>query len=243
MHVAHVVLIITDDPVFARDLVARWQAERGVPELTVMSTELLSRAVDAAFDLAVVGPVRAGRLSSVLKSVDPATHPAICVLESAAQVQQVRAANPRCLVMHQHDLWLDSFLLLAEEALKRVDLADRVRKAEQTAISQARNAALGRYMLDARHDFNNSLTSVLGNAELLLLDGATLPAQVRDQLETIHTMALHMHEVMQRFSSVAAEKQMDEKQMVAQKTVAQKTGEKKSQSETHRRSRAAVADL
>jgi hypothetical protein len=27
----------------------------------------------------------------------------------------------------------------------------------------------------------------------------------RDQLQTIHEMALHMHEIMQRFSSVAAE--------------------------------------
>lgn len=227
MQVSHIVLIITDDPGFARDLVGGWQGERGVPELTVMNTELLTRAVDAPFDLAVVGPLRPGRMPAVLKAVDRGTHPVICVLESAEQVQQMRAANPRLLAMQQQEGWLDALLLLAEESLKRVDLSERVRKAEQAAVSQARDAALGRYMLDARHDFNNSLTSVLGNAELLMLDGATLPASVRDQLETIHTMALHMHEVMQRFSSVATEKQMDEK---------------KSQDETRRLSHAAVAD-
>jgi signal transduction histidine kinase len=228
-------LIITDDPVFARDLVSRWQSERSVPELTVMSTELLTRAVDAPFDLAVIGPLRPARMAAVLKSVDHGARPVICVCESAAEAQQARTANPRILAMQQHADWLDVFLLLAEESLKRVDLAERVRKAEQAAVAEARTAALGRYMLDARHDFNNSLTSVLGNAELLMQDGAALPALVRDQLETIHSMALHMHEVMQRFSSVAAEQQIDEK-----KVDVRKPDEKKSQDETHRLSHAAV---
>jgi hypothetical protein len=48
-------------------------------------------------------------------------------------------------------------------------------------------------------------------------------------------MALHMHEVMQRFSSVAAEQQIDEK-----KVDVRKPDEKKSQDETHRLSHAAV---
>ncbi|MGZ7100354.1 MAG: hypothetical protein ACXVJ8_17925, partial [Candidatus Angelobacter sp.] len=45
----------------------------------------------------------------------------------------------------------------------------------------------------------------LGNAELLLLDADAFPASARDQLETIHQMALQIHEITQRFSSVAAE--------------------------------------
>jgi hypothetical protein len=49
----------------------------------------------------------------------------------------------------------------------------------------------------------------LGNAELLLMDSEQLPEAARDQLQTIHEMALHMHQIMQRFSSAemrAAEK-------------------------------------
>jgi hypothetical protein len=38
-----------------------------------------------------------------------------------------------------------------------------------------------------------------------LLDAADFPDSVRDQLQTIHEMALNMHEIMQRFSSVASE--------------------------------------
>jgi signal transduction histidine kinase len=220
-----VVLIIADDPEFARTLVARWQAGRSTPELTVMSTELLSGALDAEFDMAVVGPLRTGRLEPVLKLVDRGAQPVISVVESSAQLASVRSNHPRVLaVLHQEAL-LDSLLVLAEECLRRVDLAERVRKAEQAAHSNANNAALGRYMLETRHDFNNSLTSVLGNAELLMIDGDTLPPLVRDQVETIHTMALHMHDVMQRFASMASEIQRDEK---------------KSQDETRRLSHAAV---
>ena len=42
-----------------------------------------------------------------------------------------------------------------------------------------REAALGRYMLEVRHAFNNALTSVLGNSELLLLESGALSAQAR----------------------------------------------------------------
>jgi signal transduction histidine kinase len=215
MHGSHEVLIIADDADFTRDLVGRWQLERTVPGLTVMSTELLRDAGDGRFDLAIVGPVRQGRLPSVLKTVKIADTgvPILCVLQTAAQVQAAKAHHPRLLVMQRHEAWVDSLLLLATECLKRVDWTVRARKAEQAAQVHARCVALGRYMLENRHDFNNLLTSLLGNAELLLMDDASvLPGLVREQIETIHEMALHIHEIMRRFSSVANEMQMVEKQ-------------------------------
>jgi len=160
----------------------------------------------------VIGPVRNGRLASILKSLETGAHPVICVLQSATHVQAIRADHPRLLAIQQHEGWLDNLLLLAAECLKRVDLTARVRKAEQAATINSRNAALGRYMLDNRHSFNNLLTTVLGNSELLLMEGVELPAIARDQVETIHSMALSMHEIMQRFSSIAIEMQVAEKQ-------------------------------
>lgn len=68
-----------------------------------------------------------------------------------------------------------------------------------------REAALGRYMLDVRHSFNNALTSVLGHSELLLVEPDALPAQARGQVETIHSMALELSEVMRRFSHLENE--------------------------------------
>jgi signal transduction histidine kinase len=211
---SHEVLIIADDALFARDLADRWQRERAVPGLTVMNTELLNDATDRTFDLAILGPLRRGRLPSVLKTFElmDAAGPVIGVFESPAQLQAAKVRYPRILAMLQHEAWLDSVLLLAAECLKRADWSARARKSEQAALAHARSAALGRYMLESRHDFNNLLTSVLGNAELLLMGGSTLPGIAREQVETIHEMALHMHEIMQRFSSVASEMQLAEKQ-------------------------------
>jgi signal transduction histidine kinase len=60
-------------------------------------------------------------------------------------------------------------------------------------------------MMDMRHNMNNAMTSLLGNAELLLLEPGGLSAQSLAQIKTIHTMALRINEIMQRFSSLASE--------------------------------------
>jgi len=200
---SHVVLI-ADDPSFARELMARWQAEHGLPAIMAMSTDLLATG-DGRFDLAIICGLRHRRLASALRMVEAGDYPVICLVEDDADRKMVKAAHPRVLVMQRHPAWIDSVLLLAGECLKRVDLVERLRRAERTAHASSRGAALGRYVLESRHDLNNSLTSVLGNAELLLLDADALPEPARDQLQTIHEMALHVHEIMQRFSSVAAE--------------------------------------
>ncbi|MGZ4877983.1 MAG: histidine kinase dimerization/phospho-acceptor domain-containing protein [Candidatus Angelobacter sp.] len=204
MRDSHVVLI-ADDPGFARDLMTRWHTQSDLPGLTVMSSDLLTEIGAGNFDLAIVGVVRNLRLASLLNLLDAADYPVICLLDNAADVKMAKSLHPRLHVMPHHEAWLDSLLLLANECLKRVDLAGRVRRAEQAALASSRGAALGRYVLESRHELNNSLTSVLGNAELLLLDADSFPASARDQLETIHQMALQIHEITQRFSSVAAE--------------------------------------
>jgi len=57
---------------------------------------------------------------------------------------------------------------------RRDDLRlERAERAEQTRKTLEQQAALGRYMLEVRHNLNNSLTSVLGNSELLVLDNAS----------------------------------------------------------------------
>ncbi len=219
MHDSQAVLLIADDAAFSRDLVGRWQVERTVPGFTVVSTDLFSGSVSGNFDLAIVGPVRPGRLTPLLKLVDASTHPVLCILQSASETQTAKAEHPRLLVMQEHENWLESVLLLATECLKRVELTARLRHAEKTLQITNRTAALGRYMLDNRHDFNNLLTSVLGNSELLLDETGDLPELARDQIQTIHATALQIHEIMQRFGSLAIEMQV---------------AEKESQDETHR---------
>jgi K+-sensing histidine kinase KdpD len=201
---SHIVLI-ADAPAFAHDLMARWQIERNLPGITVMSTDFLTGISEGNFDLAIVAAVRNKRVASVLKILDGGDYPVICIMDNAADLKMARIAHPRLHVMQSHEAWLESLLLLAAACLKRVDFTERVRRAEKAALASSQGATLGRYMLESRHDLNNSLTSVLGNAELLLLKENELPESARDQLQTIHEMALHMHDIMQRFSSVAAE--------------------------------------
>src|SRR5260370_7662342 len=104
--------------------------------------------------------------------------------------------------MQEHENWLESVLLLATECLKRVELTARLRHAEKTLQITNRTAALGRYMLDNRPDFNNLLTSVLGTSELLLDKTGELPELSRDHIQTIHPTPLQLHQFIQRFRSL-----------------------------------------
>jgi signal transduction histidine kinase len=60
-------------------------------------------------------------------------------------------------------------------------------------------------MLEMKHSINNALTSILGNAELLLLEPGQLTAQSLQQIKTVQHMSLRLNEIMQRFSSLASE--------------------------------------
>jgi signal transduction histidine kinase len=56
-----------------------------------------------------------------------------------------------------------------------------------------------------KHNINNALTSILGNAELLLLEPGQQSSQSLQQIRTMHHMSLRLHEIMQRFSSLDSE--------------------------------------
>ncbi len=206
------VLIIADEPEFARVLMARWHSERSEPAFTVMSSDLWNGPNDAQYDVAIVGPIRSGRLTPVIKSRDIPIRPTVCVLEDASQFRSVVSQHPRVLAVHMVDGWLDAVVAIVTEGVRRVESQARARKAELQSIQSERFAALGRYMLEMRHNLNNALTSVLGNAELLSMQKDLFPQQVREQLETIRTMSLRMNEILQRFSSLETEMQFAEKQ-------------------------------
>jgi signal transduction histidine kinase len=87
---------------------------------------------------------------------------------------------------------------------------DRVRAAERLAAEDRQFAILGRYMVEMRHGFNNAMTSLLGNAELLLQDPGAYPARVLEQLQTIRAMAVRMNQMVQRFSALETEMETGE---------------------------------
>jgi signal transduction histidine kinase len=94
--------------------------------------------------------------------------------------------------------------LLGREILRRTQAESRAHEAEKVRAAAEADATLGRYMTEMRHNVNNALTAILGNAELLLLEPG-LPANVLAQADTVRNMALRLHEVFQRFSSIEKE--------------------------------------
>jgi signal transduction histidine kinase len=100
--------------------------------------------------------------------------------------------------------------------LRRIEASRRAERAERIAADSAGYATLGRYMLEMRHSVNNALTSVLGNADLLLLEPGQLSGLAREQIKTIHSMSLRLNEIFQRFSSLATEMREIEKESQAE---------------------------
>ena len=205
------VLIISDEPDFSRRITARWQMERTVPSFTLLSGELWPRFVMDTFDVAIVGQLRRDLLSVVLEPLHSTSQPVFCVCQNAETAQLVRERWPRIAVLRPLDSpselphWLETLVLAASEALHRSRAEARARAAEVSCTALERQAMLGRYMLEMRHNLNNALTSVLGNSDLLLLEPGSLSAQTRAQIETIRNMTLRIHEIMQRFSSLEKE--------------------------------------
>ncbi len=204
------VLILTDDAEFARLLTACWQVERQLPGLSVVTSDLWRNGDRVSRDLIVIGPLIEGKLAEALRSMEPNVAVILCAPAEAAELGLLRKRYPRLLHVPLKEDWTQMVLLLAGESLRRSQAVKQVKQAEERAAENANQAMLGRYMLDMRHSVNNALTSLLGNAELLLLEPGQLSAQSIAQIKTIHTMALRINEVMQRFSSLASEVREDE---------------------------------
>ncbi len=205
------VLILTDDTEFARVVSGCWQAQRRSPNITVLNSRLWRNYDVTAHDLVVVGPVGRGKQHEVLSSLDPAAAIILCWPADSRECEELRARYPRFAHVPQREDWSHTLLLLAGETLRRVEASHAAKQAEREAAKSQHLATLGRYMTDMKHSMNNALTSMLGNAELLLLEPGQLSSQSLVQIKTMHSMAMRINEIMLRFSSLASEMREAEK--------------------------------
>jgi len=206
------VLIISDDTEFARTVVARWHAERHLPEITLLTSDVWHSESLCGHDLVIVGPVRQRKATAILSSISGRPGAAaIFVTGDEAEGHQAREEHPHLLMIPMQDGWMGTLILVSNEALRRVEAVNRAQRAERMAMECQRQATLGRYMLEMRPSVNNALTSVLGNADLLLLEPGRIVGESREQIRTIHSMTLRLNEIMQRFSSLVSEMRRDEK--------------------------------
>lgn len=210
------ILILADDSEFARLLSSCWRAERLAPSITVLNSGLWKAQDAETYDLVVLGPVGEGRHGKILGTLAPSVAVILCAPADSREMQQLRSRYPRLLHVPLREDWTQTLVLVAGESLRRVQAGRQVKQAISRAVQNERDATLGRYMLEMKHSVNNALTSILGNAELLLLEPGQLTAQSLHQIKTVHNMTLRINEIMLRFSTLASEMREAENQSQAE---------------------------
>jgi signal transduction histidine kinase len=221
------VLIVAHSHAFAQALIDRWQRSATSPSFSVLSAGEQSQngSPHKPCHLVIVEGAALHLYRTMLQRLDIVGTPLICALPlspakndrhngRAAEpvvlspsAETLKKDHPRMITLDlaDRDSGLDIVITVATEVLKRLDAVLRARKADAENNGQSAQSALGKYVADSMHGFNNALTAVLGNAELLMLDVTTFSPQIQEEIEAIHSNALRLHEMMQRFSSLEAE--------------------------------------
>ena len=220
------ILIVSDDAAFAHSLKARWQAEAQILAFTLMGSDLCRDLDLEAVAVAVVGPLRPDALPLVLNALEPGNKPVLVICESSGQAQALRNTRREIAVLVQQEGWQDAAVMIASEIIRRLEAVQNLRHHEKTGAALERQAALGSYILEMRHTLNNALTSILGNAELLLLEPEGSSTGTHGQIETIRNMAVRIHEILARFTSIDKELSAIERpfEAVGRKARAQASG-------------------
>jgi hypothetical protein len=228
------VLILASDPAFAREITANWPQDPAPrsdgPEFIVLD-EGFSRGLEGShYDLAIADASSEEKLEEKLKdeklkdeklkkdkrkplnkrlnkdlkqSLAAAGKPAILIhSDPSRDFYNIHGAVLE--LRREPGVWPAMAGLAGREILRRCQAESRAREAEKICAAAQAEATLGRFMVEMRTNVNNALTTVLGNAELLVLEPG-LPATVLAQADTIRNMALRLHEVFQRFSSIEKE--------------------------------------
>jgi hypothetical protein len=205
------VLIVSSDPAFARALATHWPTDSAPPEFTVLAEGLFSDIGGGQYDLVIADGSTQESHAALKPALAAAGKPAILIhSDTAAAFSRSEGSiielrrDPSGSSDSAEKNWAIIAGVLSREILRRLASEARQRNAEMKCAAQEAEAVLGRYMIEMRHNVNNALTSVLGNAELLTLEPG-LPGNALAQADTVRNMALRLHEVFQRFSSIEKE--------------------------------------
>jgi hypothetical protein len=217
------VLILASDPAFSRDITSNWPQDPSPhsdgPEFIILDGGFSRDLKGKQYDLAIADASSVDktdlkintarrrlnkRLNKDLKqSLTAAGKPAI-VIHSDPSLDFYNINGAVIDLRREPGVWPAIAGLLGREILRRVLAESRARETEKASAAAEAEAMLGRYMVEMRTNVNNALTTVLGNAELLVHEPG-LPASVQVQADAIRNMALRLHEIFQRFSSIEKE--------------------------------------
>jgi hypothetical protein len=220
-----IVLVLTSDPAFSHEITANWPQDPvlhcDAPEFIVLGEDFSRDLKGSNYDLAIADasyhkiPKRrvgnhqndqSAQLKALRQSLAIAGKPAILIhSDPAPESNNFYKLDGAILELRREPgLWPAMAGLIGREFLRRHQAELHACEAEQTCAAAQAEATLGRYMVEMRTNINNALTTLLGNAELLALEPG-LPSTVQAQADTIRNMALRLHEVFRRFSSIEKE--------------------------------------
>ena len=205
-----VVLVISETPGFSQAILEHWQQEPRLPSPIAMSADLCGNLLAESFDLAILEGLSPVRLETLLRQLQPQGKTVLVLVPDQPTADRVADSAHNTLVLCNASR--ETLALVAQEILKRQEAIGRLATAEDALAVTENDARLGRYITEMRHTINNALTSVMGNSELLLFDSNALAPNHRGQIETIRTMSLRIHEIMQRLASLETEMKWMEKQ-------------------------------
>src|SRR6266481_3195693 len=220
------VLILATDPAFSREVTANWPQDPNPhsegPEFTVLDQDFSCDLQGSNYDLAIADASSDEKSNEKNKDKrknknlnrDHVNKDLGQALAAAGKPAIIIHSNPSLDFCNLHGavvelrrepgLWPAMAGLVGREILRRIQAESRAREAENNCAAAEAEAILGRYMIEMRSNFNDAPTTVLGNAELLVHEPG-LPATVLAQSDSIRNMALRLHEVFQRFSSIEKE--------------------------------------
>jgi hypothetical protein len=200
------ILVVSEDSEFVRSIVAGWRMEKDPPEITAVSSGVSRQTSSSGYELIVVGPLRACTALPEGPAVDPDS--VVCAVGDEESLRLIRAVHSTWLLLPECPGWTKMLFSLAGEVLRRTAAERRAREAENSNVTQKRYGILGKSLLEARPGMVNALTSLLGNADLILLSEESLPDHCRENVRTIHNMALRLNEIVQRLSSIENEMEL-----------------------------------
>lgn len=196
------VLILSANPAFVRELAAHWPKDSDPPEFTALE-ETLFRDLAGHYQLAIADVSEPGRHRELKETLSASGRPAI-LIHADSSLPLSHGEGTIIELRGQDGLWPVLTGLLGREILLRELAETRRREAESACAAAQAEATLGRFVVEMSHNMNNALTSILGNADLLTLEPG-IPANVLAEADTIRNMALCLHEILKRFSSLEKE--------------------------------------
>jgi C4-dicarboxylate-specific signal transduction histidine kinase len=94
-------------------------------------------------------------------------------------------------------------LLRKNEDLKQA--YEDLKVTQERLVKASRLAAIGEMSLTVRHEINNPLTAILGEAQLMLM-GQNLSEEMRKNLKTIEQLSIRIQGVVRKLSEVKEDK-------------------------------------